>query len=81
MLDGVMLLWFLLTVVSLLFVVVDVRSTPAMLVDAPRLVTAYYTEASDFSVRAQRTRQLPGQQATAAPPGTLAVPATACPAA
>ena len=29
MLDGVMLLWFLLTSLSLLFVVVDVRTTPA----------------------------------------------------
>ncbi len=29
MLDGVMLLWFLLTALSLLFVVVDVRTTPA----------------------------------------------------
>ncbi|HUX25587.1 MAG TPA: DUF4396 domain-containing protein [Burkholderiales bacterium] len=29
MLDGVMLLWFLLTGLSLLFVVVDIRSTPA----------------------------------------------------
>lgn len=28
MLDGVMLLWFLLTALSLLFVVVDVRTTP-----------------------------------------------------
>ena len=29
MLDGVMLLWFLLTALSLLFVVVDIRTTPA----------------------------------------------------
>lgn len=29
MLDGVMLLWFLLSALSLLFVVVDIRSTPA----------------------------------------------------
>ncbi len=29
MLDGVMLLWFLLTALSLLFVVIDIRSTPA----------------------------------------------------
>ncbi len=29
MLDGVMLLWFLLTALSLLFVVIDVRTTPA----------------------------------------------------
>jgi hypothetical protein len=29
MLDGVMLLWFILTALSLLFVVVDIRSTPA----------------------------------------------------
>jgi len=29
MLDGVMLLWFLLTALSLLFVVVDIRATPA----------------------------------------------------
>jgi len=29
MLDGVMLLWFLLTAISLLFVVIDIRSTPA----------------------------------------------------
>lgn len=28
MLDGVMLLWFVLTVMSLLFVAVDIRSTP-----------------------------------------------------
>src|SRR3979409_2770651 len=28
MLDGVMLLWFLLTAVALLFVAVDIRSTP-----------------------------------------------------
>ena len=28
MLDGVMLLWFLLTAASLLFVAVDIRSTP-----------------------------------------------------
>jgi hypothetical protein len=28
MLDGVMLLWFLLTVLSLLYVVIDVRATP-----------------------------------------------------
>ena len=29
MLDGIMLLWFLLTALSLLFVAVDVRTTPA----------------------------------------------------
>lgn len=29
MLDGVMLLWFLLTALSLLFVVIDIRATPA----------------------------------------------------
>ena len=28
MLDGVMLLWFLLTALSLLFVVIDIRTTP-----------------------------------------------------
>jgi hypothetical protein len=28
MLDGVMLLWFLLAAVSLLFVAIDIRSTP-----------------------------------------------------
>ncbi len=32
MLNGVMLLWFLLTALSLLFVVVDIRTTPASLV-------------------------------------------------
>ena len=29
MLDGVMLLWFLLTALSLLYVVIDIRTTPA----------------------------------------------------
>ena len=29
-------------------------ATPAMLIDVPRLVTAYYTEAPDPSVPAQR---------------------------
>ena len=29
MLDGVMLLWFVLAAISLLFVVVDIRTTPA----------------------------------------------------
>ena len=29
MLHGVMILWFLLTTLSLLFVVIDIRSTPA----------------------------------------------------
>ncbi len=28
MLDGVMLLWFLLTAISLLYVVTDIRTTP-----------------------------------------------------
>lgn len=29
MLDGVMLLWFVLAAVSLLFVAIDIRTTPA----------------------------------------------------
>src|SRR6516165_2275818 len=43
MLDGVMLLWFLLTAVALLFVAVDIRSTPEspVLKWAFLLVTAY----------------------------------------
>ena len=31
MLDGVMLLWFLLTAASVLFVAIDIRSTPELL--------------------------------------------------
>ncbi len=43
MLEGVMLLWFLLTALSLLYVVIDIRTTPASPVLKWRfiLLTAY----------------------------------------
>ena len=36
MLDGVMLLWFLLTAAALLFVAIDIRNTPGTLPVPPR---------------------------------------------
>ena len=51
----------------------------------PSTAMAFSTLTNPFTMAEltfpQRTRQLPGKQATAAPPGIFAVPATACPAA
>src|SRR5258708_11912072 len=76
MLDGVMLLWFLLAAVSLLFVAVDIRNTP----ESPVmkwgfvLLTAYTGVVGAFLYVLGCPEPLPGlhEQYTAAPsPPTL----------
>ena len=60
MLDGVILLWFLLTAVALIFVAVDIRATPEspVLKWGFVLVTAYTRRGPRFSLRAWLPRAL-----------------------